>query len=355
MESTPAAAVRPMNGGDGRHSYTKNSDFQRKAIDASKELIRKAISEKLDIEILSSSSIFKLADLGCSVGPNTFFSVQNIIDAVELKCQIQEKAIKLPEFLVFFSDQTLNDFNQLFQSLPPERPYFASGLPGSFHSRLFPSAFLHFVHSSYALHFLSGFPKEMEDKSSPAWNQGRINHSNASDEVVRCYEAQFSKDLENFLDARAQELVDGGLMGLIIPGRSHGTPHSQVFGNNVIELIGSCLVDMANKGIVSYEKIDSFNFPWYFSSLEQVESIVHRTGFFSIETMESFPQVQPELEMLAYTARAAFEGIIETHFGHEIIDDLFILFEEKLKESSSFYETGECTNLFILLKRIVTM
>ncbi|KAL5545058.1 hypothetical protein UlMin_008842 [Ulmus minor] len=241
MESTP---VCPMNGGDSLYSYFKNSSFQRKAIDAAKDLIHKAISEKLDIHTLSSSSIFNIVDLGCSVGPNTFLSVQNIIDSIELKCQSHGKPFQFPEFLVFFSDQTLNDFNQLFQSLPPERPFFATGLPGSFHGRLFPSASLHFVHSSYALQYLSEVPKEVVDKSSPAWNKERVSYTNASDEVVKCYEAQFSKDIERFLAARAQELVEGGLMALVIPGRFHGTLH---FGIIATDLIESCLIEMANK------------------------------------------------------------------------------------------------------------
>ncbi|KAK7849230.1 putative s-adenosylmethionine-dependent methyltransferase [Quercus suber] len=57
--------------------------------------------------------------------------------------------------MVFFNDQFSNDFNTLFISLPPNRQYFAAGVPGSFYGRLFPKASLHFIHSSYALQWLS--------------------------------------------------------------------------------------------------------------------------------------------------------------------------------------------------------
>ncbi|XP_060671009.1 loganic acid O-methyltransferase-like [Ziziphus jujuba] len=155
----------PMNEGSGLYSYTRNSAIQRKAIEAAEELINKAIAEKLEINNFSSLKTFQLADLGCSVGPNTFLAVQNVIDAVELKYQSQRRldSQQFLEFQVFLNDHISNDFNQLFTSLPPERRYFAMGVPGSFHGRLFPKASIHFFHSSYAVHWLSRVPKDVED------------------------------------------------------------------------------------------------------------------------------------------------------------------------------------------------
>nr|XP_048330663.1 loganic acid O-methyltransferase-like [Ziziphus jujuba var. spinosa] len=206
-----------------------------------KELIDKAIAEKLEINNHSYTKTFQVADLGCSIGPNTFLGVQNIIDAVELKYQKTQgqSSFQLPEFQVFFNDQISNDFNQLFTSLPPERRYYAMGVPDSFHDRLFSDGSLHFVHSSYSFQMLSEVPKVVVDKSSPAWNKGRIHYSNASDEVIRAYEAQYVNDMERFLNARAQEIMNGGLMALIIPGCPNGKSHSEAFVNIKIELLGS--------------------------------------------------------------------------------------------------------------------
>jgi hypothetical protein len=201
----------------------------------------------LDVESFVSSHTFRIADLGCSVGPNTFLAVQNIIEAVQFKHQCQGLHYQLPEFQVLFNDHTLNDFNTLFSSLPPDRIYYAAGVPGSFYSRLFPNASLHFVHSSYAIHWLSKVPKSVVDKSSPAWNKGRIHYSNSEVEVVKAYEAQYAEDMECFLNARAQEVVCGGLIALIIAGRPNGTLHSQTTHNMIYDLLGSCLMDMARK------------------------------------------------------------------------------------------------------------
>lgn len=210
--------------------------------------MNKEIEEKLDVgSIISSStpSNFCIADLGCSVGPNTFSAVKNIIEAVELKCQITSS--KIPEFQVFFNDHTSNDFNMLFKSLPPDRQYYAAGVPGSFYGRIFPEDSLQFVHSSFAIHWLSQVPKEVRGKSSPAWNKGRVHYSNSGDEVVKAYKAQYEKDMEQFLQARAQEIVSGGLMVLIILGITDGIHHSEAGGNKGFDLIGSCLMDMVKK------------------------------------------------------------------------------------------------------------
>lgn len=210
--------------------------------------------------------------MGCAAGPNTFLAVQNIIDAVEIKYQNQGKSSQCPEFHIFFNDRAANDFNQLFVSLPPKRRYFAAGVPGSFHDRLFPRAFLHFVHSSYSVQILSRVPKEVENKSSPAWNKGRIHYSNSTDEVVKAYTAQYAKDMENFLKHRAEEIVHGGLMAFIIPGRPDGRPHSEVFVNKACELLGSCLMDMANKVMKIY-CICYVGKSFFISNIEKIHNV----------------------------------------------------------------------------------
>uniref|UniRef100_A0A7N2MJP2 S-adenosylmethionine-dependent methyltransferase n=1 Tax=Quercus lobata TaxID=97700 RepID=A0A7N2MJP2_QUELO len=325
----------------------------RGAIAAAKELINEAIAEKLDIKNFSSSNTFRVTDLGCSIGPNTFLAVQNIIDAVELKYQSQGHST--PEFQVFFNDHALNDFNTLFSSLPPERKYYAAGVPCSFHSPLFPNASIHFVFTSYAVQSLSQVPNEVLDKSSPAWNKGRIHYSNASPKVFESYAAQYAKNIDCFLNARAQEVVCGGLMAIIVPCRPNGPPYPQ---DTITETMESCLSDMAKKGIISEEKVDTLNLPIYFASPHEVEAAVERNGCFRLEKMEILPQEKPSGNfsrgmVLSSLIRAGMEGMFKNHFGEEIIDEFFDSFHKKLDELSKF-ESGNGGSLFILLKRIAT-
>ena len=107
----------------------------------------------------------RIADLGCSSGPNTFFAVLEIVNAVVKLCKKMGRQI--PELQVFLNDLPGNDFNTIFKSVSEfqkdlqkrmgtnAESCFVTGVPGSFYGRRFPSKSLHFVHSSYSLQWLS--------------------------------------------------------------------------------------------------------------------------------------------------------------------------------------------------------
>ncbi|XP_028757784.1 farnesoic acid carboxyl-O-methyltransferase-like [Neltuma alba] len=163
--------------------------IQRSAIEAAKKLLQSAVTDNFDLKTtcVCSANPIRIAGLGCSTGTNTFIATQNIIEAVQLKYQSQSQNQSTPEFFVFFNDQASNDFNTLFQKLPPNRNYFVAGVPGSFYGRLFPSQSLHLVHSSSSLSWISKMPKELTDRNCGAWKKGRIFHTNAPEEVEDAY------------------------------------------------------------------------------------------------------------------------------------------------------------------------
>ncbi|KAK4706351.1 hypothetical protein R3W88_034113 [Solanum pinnatisectum] len=270
----------PMNAGDGLYSYSKNSHFQKEIIDGVKEMVRDAIIRKLDIKtILSSSNTLRITELGCSVGPNTFSSMQHIVEALKDKYLYQDQVIdstkSILEFQIFFNDQVTNDFNTLFQSLPVDRSYYASGVPGSFYDRLFPSRSIHFLHSSCAINWFSKLPKELLDEKSPAWNKGRIHYVGASNvEIVNAYVAQFEKDMEMFFNARAEEIVPGGMMVLVTPFSGYV---------RLLGFFGSSLMDMVNEEKLDESLVDSFNLPLYYPSPQDMTKVVEKNGLFSIE------------------------------------------------------------------------
>ena len=224
-------------------------NMQKATVDTAKKLLVEVISDKLDINNPSfgSSNTLRIADMGCSIGPNTFIAVQNIVEAVTLKYQSMQQNPQDLEFHVFFNDHVANDFNALFRSLPPSRPYFAVGVPGSFHGRLFPKSSLHIVHSSYAPHWLSKVPKEVMGINFPGSKNGKNYCTSSTDEeVLEVFSSQYKKDVQTFLTARAQELVRGGLMVLLLTGIQNGAIFSETCTGMVFKLFGSCLLDMAN-------------------------------------------------------------------------------------------------------------
>ncbi|KAJ4717159.1 S-adenosylmethionine-dependent methyltransferase [Melia azedarach] len=349
-----------MTGGDAAYSYTKNSTIQRDIVDAGKELIKEALSEKFDLKSLgfdTPSTVVKIADLGCSVGPNTFFVMQNIIEAIELKFhQAKNQNYSALEFQAFFNDHYENDFNILFKTLPPSRKFFAAGVPGSFHGRLFPKSSLHFAHISNALHFLSKVPKEVVDGNSPVWNKGNVLNSSVK-EVAEAYSTQFKVDMECFLNARAEELVPGGLMFILGGVVPDGISASETMGGVYFDVMGSCLKDLVKNGVLEEEKVNSFNVPVHGATPKELEAIFRTNGKFSIEKMEKFTQpmktpLSPEGYVLA--VRAGSDGLMRNHFGDESAEQIFKHFTTKVEENFDKILGGvrNNLNLFILLKRI---
>ncbi|GJN28965.1 hypothetical protein PR202_gb17145 [Eleusine coracana subsp. coracana] len=103
-------------------------------------------------------------DLGCSSGPNTLLFVSKFLNAIAV--QHHKLGGSDPLQLQFFlNDLPGNDFNMLFWSLDQLKkttktndkspPYYISGLPGSFYTRIFPRQSVHLFHSSCCLHWLS--------------------------------------------------------------------------------------------------------------------------------------------------------------------------------------------------------
>ncbi|RVW89195.1 putative S-adenosylmethionine-dependent methyltransferase [Vitis vinifera] len=313
----------PMTGGDGSYSYANNSYFQRQCANASKSMIEEAIAEKLDVQALSTKT-FCLADLGCSVGPNTFVDIQHIVGAVERRYLALGLKSHIPEFQVFFNDHAANDFNTLFASLPTERRYFACGVP------------------------------DTGQKLSPAWNEG-FHHTGAPYEVAHAYAAQFDKDTRNFLNARAKELVVGGIMVLIMSTLPDGTSPYRSPPRASYDILESCLMET---GIISEAQADSFNHPLYRPSLEQLTALVERNGCFSIERMEltnPASKLDGPMSGHAYTmhVRATIEGLVAKHFRSDLLINSSISSSRKLKIYVTAVGIGpkEEIQRFVVLKR----
>ncbi|KAK4284189.1 hypothetical protein QN277_001055 [Acacia crassicarpa] len=325
----------PMNG-QGEYSYAQNSNHQRLTADVTKHIIREAMLEMLDLETVlhNSSNVIRIADLGCSVGPNTFFTVQNFIDTVNLKSQSQGHGLDSLEFQVYFNDHVGNDFNTLFKSLPEDKQYYAAAVPGSFHGRLFPESSIHVFNSTYALHWLSRVPREIVDKNSPAYNKGKIFYIDEDKEVTKAYSAQFKRDFESFLNSRALEIVPGGIMSLTFLCVPPDTKNAfQVLSN----IMGDVLVEMANKDLISHELVDSFNIPIYTPASKEVIELIQKNGKFEIEKSEFLYRLidtkrLPDAQKTCMSRRAWSEGLFKKHFEEGIVDEFFIQYEKQLAE-----------------------
>lgn len=378
--------VLHMNGGRGESSYARNSCFQEISLGFLHRFLEECICE---MKLMIPCERFCIADMGCSAGPNTLAVAEAVSKAVLKKYAESSPALPMPELQVFFSDLPCNDFNLLFRSMPPalmsssiknfdringrnnsvlddpgkiifmanqekSRCYFAAGVAGSFHSRLFPTNSLHFVYSSYSLHWLSRVPIEIKDKSSRSWNGKRVFISKDGPmEVAEAYLAQFQKDLSSFLIARAQEIVKGGCMFLYLSGRDIGDPRDQGASGVIGDTLEAAFNDMLSQGLIELEKLCSFNLPFFAPCAEELIAEFEKEGSFIVKRIlflrgvvekvncqsymdvEDINKCQSFGNMVAKQFRAILEGLITDHFGGEIVDSLFERFAERAAENIS--------------------
>ncbi|KAM7267230.1 hypothetical protein ACFE04_009396 [Oxalis oulophora] len=336
-----------MNTGESDHSYAKNSTSQKKVISKSTPLLEEAIRETILSRNDLSTTSFKIVDLGCSSGPNTLFFISKVLDIVS---QIHnQESMKKFEFEVFLNDLPGNDFNLIFKSLhsfyaEKEKSgmslgsCFISGVPGSFYERLFPSKSLNFVHSSFAVQWLSKVPSNL-------LNKGNIHIAeNSHPSVPEAYLKQFQNDFSLFLSLRSKEMMSGGRMILTLPGRIEMDPTSK-YCCYIWETLSKCLHELVDEGLVKEDDIDSFNIPLYNPHEEEIRKIIDMEGSFIIGKLETL-QMNPRntffdsddenaiAKSFAKLGRALTEPLLASHFGDHIIDNLFSKFAKHMSKKS---------------------
>ncbi|KAF4375503.1 hypothetical protein F8388_024162 [Cannabis sativa] len=361
--------VLHMNGGVGKSSYAKNSSLQRAVISITRPILDESITIYCNKML---PKCLRIADLGCSSGPNTLTAVSNIFDIIEASSQ--SFIINSPTFQVFLNDLPGNDFNAVFQSLSSfyEKlkkdkgdkfgPCFITAMPGSFYGRLFPDNSIHIVHSSYSLHWLSKVPRELvNDESGEAHNKGNIYITNTSPSIVfKSYLDQFQKDFTNFLRYRSQEIVSGGIMILTFIGSIQSDSP-----NNIYEILGRTLNDMVKENIIEAKCVENFNVPAYFPSAKEVKDVIEKERSLCLQKLNTFEidwdagfitsdnidnDKHNSGKYVSDYIRAVAEPILVTQFEETIMDELFNRFADKVNESMS-NENWKYVNLVISLTK----
>ncbi|OIT29904.1 PREDICTED: jasmonate O-methyltransferase-like [Nicotiana attenuata] len=360
-----------MTGGVGETSYSRNSSFQKKASDMVKQVILETVEE---VCLTTKPKSIGIADLGCSSGPNTLSNIKQIIETTSRNNKLLQPAAPT-EFRVFLNDLPTNDFNVIFQALPefrhqlkekrnhgqddeigPSNIYIAA-YPGSFYGRLFPDHCLHFIYSSYSLHWLSRIPPRIYDEDGRSMNKANIYISESSPtQVSEAYFEQFQEDFSLFLRSRSEELVSGGKMVLILLGRE-GLHHADRGNAFFWKILSRSLTNLINKGEVEKEKLDSYEVHFYAPCKEEIGEIIKRDGCFQVDRLEIF-EVEKNIvrngmsygRMVAMTVRAIQESMISLHFGEAIVESLFEEYGRMVDEEMAKEEIRPITFLLVLKK-----
>ncbi|KAL4568977.1 hypothetical protein LXL04_024603 [Taraxacum kok-saghyz] len=357
-----------MNGGLGANSYAQNSSLQKKASDMVKHITLKTLEETY---ISTTPTSLGIADLGCSSGQNTLSTIREMVEAID---QIAGKLPKTPppEFRIHLNDLPTNDFNAVFKILPDfhqslnnqrgnrsfkhDSSVYIAGYPGTFYGRLFPDKCLHFIYSSYGLHWLSKVPPGIYDNNGKSINKDSLYISKSSSpQVSKAYFDQFQEDFSLFLRSRSKEVLTGGRMVLILLGRRDRNHVDR--GNSFLwELLARSFATLVFQGEVEQEKVDGYDSHFYAASREELEEEVKKDGSFEIELLEMF-----EIERnsggymshgtaVARTVRAIQESMISHHFGEEILDNLFETYGKLIDEEMGIEDIKPISFIIVLRK-----
>ncbi|XP_009631213.1 indole-3-acetate O-methyltransferase 1-like [Nicotiana tomentosiformis] len=342
-----------MKGGKGEASYVNNSQAQGQHARSMLHLLKETLDE---VQLSPPDVPFVIVDLGCSCGSNTVYIIDVIVE--HMSKRYEAMGLQPPEFSAFFSDLPSNDFNTLFQLLPPlannacgsmeeclasnsHRSYFAAGVPGSFYRRLFPARSIDVFYSAFSLHWLSQVPDIVLDKRSGAYNKGRIYIHGANESTANAYKKQFQSDLANFLGARSKEMKRGGFMFLVCLGRTSVDPTDQggaglLFGTHFQDAWD----DLVQEGLITSEKRDNFNIPVYAPSIQDFKEVVEANGSFTINKLQVFRGGSPLVvnhpddaaevgRALAISCRSVSGVLVDAHIGEQLSDKLFARVERR--------------------------
>ncbi|KAG6487261.1 probable methyltransferase TCM_000336 [Zingiber officinale] len=360
-------SVLHMNGGLGETGYALNSSLQKKTLEVMKHIIVDSAVKTCVAK--ATRERFTIVDLGCSSGTNSLLLVGEIIRAIHERAQ--QWATPAPEFMVFLNDLPTNDFNSIFLTLPDftnklklsvelqggcAPSVCLSGLPGSFYGRLFPTNTLDFVCSFYSMHWLSQVPEGLVDGSGMSINKGKTYICSTSPPaVLSAYFNQFRKDFSVFLKSRSAELQFGGRIGIAMLGRE-SEDHSDRSTAILWDVLDQSFAILASQEMIDEEKVNEYDVPFYAPSRKEIESEVLRDGSFTIESMENYElktstgDPKEDARITSMAIRAIQESMISHHFGEEILDSLFQIYNGLLGEVMVKEEITS-SHLLVVLKK----
>lgn len=364
-----------MKGGHDETSYAKNSALQKKGSDMVKHITLETIQK---VYSRTTPENLTIADFGCSTGPNTLSMIKDLYHAVEDTYRntlingpksSPSTITKLSSVSVYLNDLPTNDFNSIFRALPDFykdevftreghfRPsLFVAASPGSFYGPIFPPNFLHFVHSSYSLHWLSKIPPDIYDEQGKSMNKGCIYICESSPpRIITAYAQQFREDFSRFLRHRSQELKKGGSMVLVFLGRE-GLVHFDRGNSFIWELLARSFRILVSKGEIEEEKLNAYDVHFFAPSKEEVVEEVKKEGSFEVVGFEMFQVEREDEDRVSYgiavasTIRAIQESMISHHFGEHILDSLFDTYAQLVDEEMSKQEIRPINFLLVLSK-----
>ncbi|KAG6483327.1 hypothetical protein ZIOFF_059971 [Zingiber officinale] len=199
-------------------------------------------------------------------------------------------------------------------------------------------------------------PEGLVDGSGMSINKGKTYICSTSPPaVLSAYFNQFRKDFSVFLKSRSAELQFGGRIGIAMLGRE-SEDHSDRSTTILWDVLDQSFAILASQEMIDEEKVNEYDVPFYAPSRKEIESEVLRDGSFTIESMENYElktstgDPKEDARITSMAIRAIQESMISHHFGEEILDSLFQIYNGLLGEVMVKEEITS-SHLLVVLKK----
>jgi hypothetical protein len=332
-------------------SYNLYSTGQKAVILASTPYIHQAIDA-----FSSNSSLIIISDYGSSHGLNSFHVIKTIIDYLRETNKLTDNQ----QILVVHNDLPTNDWNSLFEVLEEKKEYHGVASGKSFYEQCLPDNCLSIGYSSASLHWLSRKPCNLSAHCMSAYLD-----DNDPERLIFAQQAQL--DYTHFLEHRSRELVQGGVLILVMLSLNpaqHGSCPTTI--NKHVRLLYECA-----QALFTPEELLNYTIPMYHRSLDELldHSLFARCSLQLIKA-EQIIVKSPTAEQLRQGTITADEcarirtlgvrswsgSIMEQVLAHNpqremIINQFWTMYEEQVKQQPEQYFT-EVRPAFLIFKKL---
>jgi len=250
--------------------YDQHSSYQRVTVESFFSWIDQTVA---GMALPKEEHCFTVADYGCSEGANSILAVGRVMEAFRQR-RPQQPACGI------HADLPTNNYNRIFANLHDaqssnylqergvRRPRVWALVAGaSFYGSVLPPRSVHFALSFTSVVWMDRVP----ENPVPDF----IGYMKGSPAAQEAFARQAAHDLAFFYHHRAQELVLGGKLLLVIPG-SDGTRRC---GDGPFNLLNDAGIDMVAGGRFDRARWELFAFPNYFRTLdEMLAPLQHAAG-----------------------------------------------------------------------------
>lgn len=318
-------------------SYNLNSVGQKATILASTPYIHQAI----DV-FTSSSPLIIISDYGSSHGLNSFFAMKTIIDYLRETRKITENQ----QVLVVHNDLPTNDWKLLFKVLQEKKEYYGVASGKSFYEQCLPDNSLSIGYSSTSLQWLSQKPCNLSNHCMSA-------NLDENDPERLAFAQQAQLDYTRFLEHRARELVQGGVLILTIPSLHPAQTGSLPAANKpVYRLLYQCA-----QALLTPEELLNYTIPCHHRSFDDFldHSLFVRCSLQLIKaeqitvknptsermqqgtiTVDEYARART-LSVYSWSASTLEQALAQNPQKEMIINQFWAMFEEQVKQHPEQY------------------